>query len=537
MKKAIASLLMLCLTTAVATAQEAVQDLTKKATKGYITETDNSSGNYLITYKIGGDKKKNEVFYETYLFDKNLKFVKNEEIAEPKTSAASNPDKTQTRYAAYVGGCSSFDVLSMKLKLSSTTINTKWDYKKQRYVYDKTIKSETIKPKSDNGKYYGYAAFNGGDDGNLFVIAATESKEKKNQNDFVILTVNSDLDIITKPIDITGSQSLVYTNQFDNGEVVMVFAPKKGEGDISNYTYLHYSAKGELINKANFKSPSNNLLVTNAQLVNGSVFFCGSSTKSTDCYDEVFDDYVAEISNPCYKEAKNYRDEKYMKKADDKMENFHMLKFTGNQFVFASTTPVSEFKSRFKTSPADKGADPYKGKNLQVNSFFVTNSEEYLVAGQLTGTVKLGAGNPVKSYEDIICFYFDKNGQLKTQFGTEKMNNEKKSEIFDVKQTFMASRDGKSIYWTILEVKGFKGYDGFLDAYNGDPTYRPKYFPRIAKIDLQNNSISNFTVLGNEKFYISKAFAPIVDTKDNSVVFIGTDDDYKKLWLAKYVFE
>jgi len=535
MKRIISLIVAGCFVTSFASGQEAVQDLSKKAKNGFITETAHSGDNYLITYKIGGDKKKDEVFYETYLFDKNLKFIKNEEIAEPKLAVADMPDKTQTRFYAYVGGCSSFDVLSMKLKLSTSTINTKWNYKKQRYVYDKTIKSETIKAKNDNGKYYGYAAFNGGIDGTLFVIAAIEGK--KDKNDFYILSVNENLDITEKPVDISGSQSLVYTNQLDDGDVVMIFAPKKGEPDISNYTYLHYSEKGELKNKVNFKSPSNNLLVTNVQEVNGAVFFCGTSSKSDDSFDEVFDDYVAEISNPCYKTAQNFRDEKWMKKADDKMDNFHMLKFTASQLSFASTTPISEFKSKFKTAPADKRADPYKGKNFQVNSFYVTADEEYLVAGQLMSKVNLGAGNPVKSYEDIICFYFDKTGQLKTQFGTEKMNTEKKSEIYAVKQKFQASKDGKSIYWVILEPKGFKGYDGFLDAYNGVKTYYERYFPRITKLDLQSNTISNFTVLGNEKFYVSNSFSEMIDATEHSVTFIGNDDDYEKLWLAKYVFE
>lgn len=533
MQRIIVSFFILYFSCNIVNAQETIQELTKKSKKGYLTETDNSNGNYLITYKTGGDKKKNEVFYETYLFDNNMKFIKNEEVAEPKIAAM--PDKQITRFGAYVGGCSSFDVLSMKLKLSRSTVNTKWDYKRQAYFYDKTIKEETIKAKNENGKYYGYAAFNGGEDGKLFVIAATEGK--KDKNDFFILSVDENLNIIEKPVDISGSQSLVYTNQLEKGDVVMIFAPKKGEADISNYTYLLYSANGELKNKVVFKSPSNNLLVTNVQEANGSVFFCGSSTKSNDSFDEVFDDYVAEIRNPCYKEAQNYRDEKWAKKADDKMDNFHMLKFTGNQLRFASTTPVSEFKSKFKTAPADKNADPYKGKNLQVNSFYVTVDEEYLVAGQLLSKVKLGSGNPVKSYEDIICFYFDKMGQLKTQFGTEKMNTEKKSEIFPVKQSFVPSKDGKSIYWTIMEVKGFKGYDSFVDAYNGDPSYRAKYFPRIAKLDLQSNSIGNFAVLGNEKFYVSAAFLPMVDIKNHSVTYIGNDNDYEKLWLAKFVFE
>ncbi|MEP6612503.1 MAG: hypothetical protein ABJA76_11480, partial [Mucilaginibacter sp.] len=157
--------------------------------------------------------------------------------------------------------------------------------------------------------------------------------------------------------------------------------------------------------------------------------------------------------------------------------------------------------------------------------------------GQLNGKTSLGLGNPVKTYEDIVCFHFDKSGQLKAQYGTQKMNNDKKSEIFPMKQTFVLGKDGKSFYWLVIEVKGFKGYASFVDAYNGSATYHPRFFPRIAKLDLQSSSVSSFAVLGNEKFYMTKSFQPIFDKKDNSLVFIGSDEDYKKLWVNKYVFQ
>ena len=118
------------------------------------------------------------------------------------------------------------------------------------------------------------------------------------------------------------------------------------------------------------------------------------------------------------------------------------------------------------------------------------------------------------------------------------MNTEKKSEIFSVVQSFQPSKDGKSVYWILLEPKGFKGYDTFIDAYNGEkPTYRAKYFPRITKLDLSNNTISDFKILGNEKYYVRLGLKPLTDEKENSVTYIGNDDDYKKLWLAKFIFE
>jgi len=517
-------------------AQETIQDLSKKAGKGFLYKAANADGTYTITYKIPGDKKANEIFYENYSFDNNIKFLKNEEISEPKQTQDDKPDRTVSGFYASVGGCSSFDILSMKLKFSKYTELQSWDYKKQRYVTKKTISTETIKPKNENGKYYGYAAFTNNDQ-TLFVLAGVDSKVNKHGTDFLIMGINSDLEITSKPVDVSGSQSLAYSAQLNDGDIVLVFAPKKGEPDLSAYTYLRYSPGGEVKNKVAFNSPSNNMLIVDMAEKDGSVFFCATSTKSKDAYGEVFEDYTASILNPCYTDAKNKTDFNWEKKANEKMENFHLLKFTGGNLDFASTAPVSEFKSKFKTSPADKGADPYKGKKFSVQEFKVMPNGEYLVAGQLNGKTSLGMGNPVKTYEDIVCFHFDKAGQLKAQYGVEKMNNDKKSEIFPVSQSFISSKDGSSLYWVVLEVKGFKGYADFLDALNGRSTFYPRFFPRIAKLDVQNANVGSFTVLGKEKFYMTKNFEPISNPQENSLVFVGSDEDYKKLWVNKYVFQ
>jgi hypothetical protein len=106
-----------------------------------------------------------------------------------------------------------------------------------------------------------------------------------------------------------------------------------------------------------------------------------------------------------------------------------------------------------------------------------------------------------------------------------------------MRQSFVTSKDGSSLYWVVLEVKGFKGYASFFDAYNGVATYHPRFFPRIAKLDLQNASVGNFAILGKEKFYMTKNFEPISNPQENSMVFIGSDEDFKKLWVNKYVFQ
>jgi hypothetical protein len=149
----------------------------------------------------------------------------------------------------------------------------------------------------------------------------------------------------------------------------------------------------------------------------------------------------------------------------------------------------------------------------------------------------MGSSNTVKTYEDIVCLHFNKAGQLKAQYGVEKMNTDKKSEIFPVVQRFVPAKDGKSMYWMIMEVKGFKGYADFMDAYNGNATYYPRFFPRIAKLDVQNSTVNKFTVLGDENYYVSKSFEPIQNKEENSIVFVGSDEDSRKLWLSKYTFQ
>jgi len=519
-------------------AQETVHELSKKAYKGYLYDVDNTGNALNITYKIPGEKKNSDALFETYSFDKNNVFIKVENTSVVKEV---KPDITVTHFYAYVGGTSSFDVLSMKLKLSRKTLLKTWSHEKQAYVVSKVLTDEVLKPKNDNGKYKGYASYitettnNEADD--LFVLAGNDSKEKKQGTAFYILNINSDLEIKETPVELEGAHTLIFCDQLQvSKDVVMVFAPDKGVGDPTNYTYLRYSQKGEFKAKTDFKSPSSNLLIMNVNEAMGAVFFCGTSTKSKDAYAEVFSEF-ASIFNPGFtQDGSNKVDFKWQKNAAEKMANFHLLKFSNDKLDFASTAPIDVFKSKFIAS--GRGATAYKGSKFLVERFFITPNQEYLVAGQLTGSTNMGMGNPVKTYEDLVCLYFDKSGQLKSQFGVGKLNNDKKSEIFDMLQNFYVGRDGKTIYWEIKEVKGVKGHQSFMSAYSGGaPSLYAVYFPRLVKLNLADNTIGDVKTLGDEKFYLRKDFQSYLNKDDNSITYLGHDEDFKKLWLAKYVFE
>lgn len=334
-------------------------------------------------------------------------------------------------------------------------------------------------------------------------------------------------------MDLKGSYSLVYCRQLANDDVVAVFAPNKNAADVSKYVYFRFDIKGKLLSKVEFTSPASALLITAVYEQDGNIFFFGTSTKSTGLYNQVFNEY-APIYNPGFTEGGvNKLDFKWQKSVEEKMDNFHLLKFDNSKLIFAATTPVADFKSKFKTAPGDKGASVYKGKRFQVEKFLVTNDGDYLVAGQLMSTINMGTGNRVDSYEDVVCFHFDKSGNLKAQYGIGKLNNDKKSEIFDMKQNFYPSADGKSLYWEILEVKGVKGYEGFLEAYYDAPSYYPLYYPRVGKIDLATSTVGALKTLGDGKYFLKRNFIGFYDTKEGSVTYYGNDDDYKNMWIGK----
>jgi hypothetical protein len=515
--------------------KESVVPISKKAQKGYLYDISaENDGTDNIFFQMKMDKKSDAVSFEKYSFDNNLKFIGSSDTQDKKVNVA---DYESTSLYAYVGGSNSFDVLSMKLKINKFVAVKTWNYKKQEFETKKIISDETVKFKNDIGKTYkGYATYDSFKDNKqaLFCLTKIDSKDKDLADQFKILLINENLEFQEKTLGLNGSYSLVYCEQLKNKNIAMIFAPNKGNGDISRYVYFEFDIIGNQINKCEFKSPAPAMVITAFYEKDSSVYFFGSSTDGKDAYDKVFNDY-APINNPGA--PSSYLAMKWEKSAAEKMDNFHILRFTGNQNDFATTTPVSEFKSKFKTAPGDKDASVYKGKKFIIENFFVTNTNEFLVTGQISSTVMMGLENKETSYEDIVCFHFDPKGNLKAQYGIGKLNDDKKSMIFPMYQNFYPSPDGNSIYLELMEVKGMKGYTSFIDAYEGTATYSAHYFPRITKIDLENSSLGPIKVLGNGKYFLNDSYSRQFDEKENSVLYIGMDKDYENLWVGKIVMK
>lgn len=530
------------------TTKEAVQPLTIKAKKGYLEDVKYyENGNLEVLYKIGGDKKKDEIFFEQYTFDNGLKFLDSKAANEPKVE--SRPDTEETYMSAWVGGNTSFDVLSMKLKVNITKEKQKWNYKKQRYETDEVISDETVKLKAESGRaYFGVDKYWSKESGNLIVLGYYETKDKKNPKQYVLLTIDFEGGVKEKNIDVTGAYSIVFCTEISENapgkgvgkqDFILILAPKKGTAEATKYVYLHYDIKGALKNKVEFESPSSNLLVNSADVKNGEVFLSALSTKSKDFYEETFTDYAAIQGRGMSDGSENYQMMKYNKAANEEMAFFHLLKFSGNKLMFASTASVDDFKAKKKIAPGEKSGKIYDGKKFAITSFEVTPANEYLIAGQRIFRINIGdLKNPDfrTGYGDVICFHFDAKGVLKAQYAVDKVFEDKKSEIFDMPQNFYVSGDGKYAYWEILEVKGYSGYNSYWDAVSGRKTFRPRYFPRITKIDLQSGTLSEFKYPGQKKYFIygeGKSF----NSNTLTTTYVGRDEDNENLWIGKVTFD
>jgi hypothetical protein len=517
---------------------EGVGPLSNKAQKGLMDKTIfDESGAISILYKIKGDKKKDEMFYELYSFDKDLKFLEGKSVTEPKVET--KPDKTAKYLGAWVGGSSSFDAMSMKLKVFMKEVNQKWDYKKQRYVNSKVISEEVIKLKTEAGRnYLGVAEYRNEENNNLVVLAYYETGDKKNPKQYVLLNIDYDGGVKEKNIDVAGAYSMVFCQEISEEvagknvgkqDFVMVVAPKSGNGDPTQYVYLHYDINGTLKNKVAFKSPSPNLLINSVDVKNGEVFMSALSTKSKDAYEEVFRDY-ASISNPGGgPNQESLQLTKYNKAAAEEMDNLHLLKFSGDKLIFATTAAVSEFKAKKRFAEGEKSGKIYNGKKFTVQNFEVTPNNEFLVSGQITFWQMINNVS-IKSYGDIICFHFDSQGQIKAQYAVDKLYEDRASEISIMPQKFFITADGKSAYWEIMEFKMQKDFFG---------NYFPHYFPRIVKVDLTNDTLGKFTYPGNKKYYVYHGDGEITmyfdaDTATRTYVGIGLKDE--EVWVSNVTF-
>ncbi len=537
---------------------EKTQDLSKKSAKGYYYGAfqNPETGNIEVTYKFKNSSKDAQGSFETYYFDKNLSFIKQEESTVLKSDIADKPDYTKSIIYAQVGGCSSFDVLGTKLYLAKRTYEYKWSSDKKNYTRKRTEDVE-IKPKNDDKKSYsGYSAFTDDETGKLMVLVSSETKgdDKKINKNFILLEVKTDLSIKEIPLPLDASQ-LVYSGVLQNslgdeelfeseydgdisqGDMVFIFAPtfdKKSNVDYKKYTYLRVDKDGSIKENIKIDAPSPNFIVTGlGQSKDGASYLFGSYNNDDKTFDQLYKEY-SPLPNPCYTNGINYRMDTYERKTEASEMNFvSLLKIKNSKVEWFKNTPVADLEKIVKTPAEQKKASAYKGKRLKIQYFNVLSNGDIFISGQLVGSQML-SGAYWKTYKDVICLQYSSSGDVLAQYGAKPESiDDKKNIILSIPQNFYSSKDGSIMYWNLLETNVFKGYADFWDAYNGVETYYANYHPSMIKINTATKEILDYQIIGKRKYLLNKNQPYIYNEADKSIIYIGSDKN-SKLWLAKY---
>ncbi|MBX7203545.1 MAG: hypothetical protein K1X77_10780 [Bacteroidia bacterium] len=512
---------------------ETHHELSKAAQKGILVNSEiGNDGNIRMTYKMKVDKKSDQVNYEDYVFDKNLKFVGVEKSKENKET---HPDEKVTLIKAFVGGTNSFNVMSMSLNLQQEVWERNWNYDKQTYQWGDRLSKEVVKPKNNDSKYRGFAAFGNDDDGSVMIIASYDTGE---DDQFVCLRVAKDLNMTETKFPLDGKYALVYCGTLASGNFFAVFAPNAGMSDTKLYSYVECSPDGKIAKNSTFTAPSPNTLIMDYSEANGSLYFIAGSDKSNEPFNKVFTSY-APINNPGYSTSDNRQMDKYEKHVmGTEFANLHLLRFTDGKLVFASTEPVKDFKSKVVTPPSQKKGQPYSGKKIVIESLKVSSAGDVLVTGQLADKKVVNGGNSYEyRYYDYVCMQFDNQGKLVAQYAVNKILDDSKNNVFAARQDFEISADGKSAYWEIMEVQSTKYYSSVAAAYNGNYSLSAHFFPRISTINLTGHSVSDFTELGEKGKYLVYHNTSSITDKENNRFYFGHDEDYKNIWLGKFTFK
>lgn len=534
-------------------AQQVQHPLNKIAQKGSLYDVQFSTdGNLSLVY---GFSAKKEFKFINYLFDPSLKLIKEEESAEPYTTSKLKDQPTiQYEYIrTYVGGCSSFDILSMDLHVSKVSVTKTWDNKRSEYKVN-VVENEIGSGKDGKFNYKGYVGYYDAETGANLVLVKEKEKGSDDGAVYKLATITLDEVVTEIPIGDLAKYTLVYSalvkknpeaaDKYDEKNLadynaLFIFAPFKGcPADPKDFVALMVDGAGKTIFKTTITMPLiATTLVEMIQEGQDLYFFGLTSTGNGSHYRYEFMDY-SNIPNPCYPDFYNYRDnQRETDVTKCEASNLVLMKMTGDKLVYITTTPTESLQAKKVVPPSVKKAPKSPFSRFSINAFELIDNGDLLVTGQKKVIIMLD-GTSHWAYEDITCFHFDKSGNLKAEYCIEPaLPTQKNDKIFEMVQEFVLSEDKKSVHWIVYEPEGRTGYANYSDFYNGRETYYAGYVPEIFKIDLNNAKLSDPTLPLGEEYLIYGQMPYIRKENSSEVIFIGHTRKDDSLGLTRYEFK
>jgi len=497
---------------------EKTYEISGKAKKGNLgnAEFDVKSGNYVLTYVTKANDKMAK--FEILYFDKDFNFLKTDiQELEFEVGKVKFPWWKFKSEEYSIDGVSADPNASNRLVLRKYNITYKynwlWGYPIPKYkLLDK------VKLTNDEGeKYYLLARLQDFDNGDLYVLCRSTGKQLH------LLKINKNLDVV-KDLEIktTYDQFVVFSKEIIDKdanfkEMIFLLAPSK-EGnatdpDKTRYTFLRYDNSLTLIDDITFNSKSS--------------FWDVNDIILSDKPDEFF------IYGPSAAGKDKYYDQLI---GTEKFKAFQVMKINDHKVEYLTETNLDIFKSKLKTPPSQRKAPDYEGKKFDLAEDKILGNGDLLITGQnWGGKFNAISGNREFTYKDIVGFHFDSKGNLVSQFGIDCKENSGENMT---PQILVESPDGKKVFWLIQEVKGVKG-EGIGFQLAGIPQFssllkkRLLTYPRMGRIDIATDQISDFTTYGNEKFFIDNNFPLLPVPSEKKLVLFGANKAGDVIWFGR----
>jgi hypothetical protein len=552
MKKSIVIIVVLLFGFTALYAQDTKQPLSKTAQNGALYEAQLADdGTLSLVY---GYMAKKEQKFVNYTFDKDLKMLKEEESSEPKVKEMDKPTIKYDYINTTVGGCSSFDVLSMSLNVSKVSVTKTWNNKKQGYDVN-VIETKISSGKDGKFKYKGYVGYYNAETGTNLVLVKEDDKSKDDASQYKLINFSLDGSVKEIPIGDLGTYTLVFSslvkknpdvedvyNEQNLAEynALFIFAPFKTSkaADPKDFVLLITDGAGNEVVKSTIKMPLIASTIIEMQQKGNDLYFFGlTSTGKGSHYRYEFMDF-SNISNPCYPDFYNYRDnQRETDVTKCETSNLILMKVSNGKLEYLTTTPTSELQSKKVVPPSVKKAPKTEFSRFSIQAFAVLDNGDMLVTGQRKVIITLN-GTSKWAYEEVTCFHFDPSGKLRAEYCVEpQLATKKEDKIFPMVQKFKVSEDKSKVYWLMYEPEGISGYANFWAAYNGNKTIYAGYQPVIIKIDMATAKISDPELPLGKEYLVYSDYPLMMKSKSSEGIFMGHNRKGDVIGLSKYSFK
>jgi hypothetical protein len=294
----------------------------------------------------------------------------------------------------------------------------------------------------------------------------------------------------------------IYKQTLPDHSIALIFAPlpknlvKPGSPNPNPraFTYILIDKDANVKERIEFESPSSKWDINTIEISpEGDLYFYGPASQKKN------DAYFAEQYTPKY-------------------DNLQLMKISGGQVAFITTTKIEDFAKKMQIPSNVKKVDSYECKDFEFSSIVYASSGDILINGQ---QAEKGSKGEVK-YGNIYIFQFGADGNLKAQYGYQLAETNKDATSQPTLHVEFENPDG-TLSWLVYEIAGVE-------------KDRVLMYPQMAKIDLQSAKISavaTFGVSKKQEYYIDNSHPIIPIDNDKKLVFFGTDKKDKVLWFAR----